>query len=740
MKKYINRLLALAIGIAIPFSFAAADWYEATGVPAARSLLNSADMRAEFAAIDTGISDKLPALTGNGSKIIAVNAGGTALEALTGGLSVAQGGTGAATLTGLLQGNGTSAITGITNSSTAGEVLRVTGASTYAWGALDLADSDAITGDLPDANLSANVPLLDATQITWTGQFIRHSNANLANIFTDADGIADQKNWLLYTSTGYLRAATADDTSYASVADQFLSIGRTGTTVNDINLFSTSLNWNSNTLFTTANDGAGSLLDADLLDGVSSAGFLQTSAIGSTVQAQDAFLDDLAAVSPPEGADAFLVSTGVGTWGLELGATARTSMGLGSLATASSINNANWSGTDLTVANGGTGGSDAATARTNLGLVIGTNVQAQDAFLQDIADLTDPNADRIAFWDDTAGAVTWLTAGSGLTITGTTMTADSGGTIGVDIQAWDTDLDQIAALNPEGSGGFIVSTGLNTWALQIGATARSSMGLAIGTNVQAYDADLTTLGGLSSADSNFIVGSAAGWVVESGATAQASLGLAIGTNVQAYDAQLAELAALTSPTGVDQFIVSNGIGSYALETASSARVSLGLGTIATQASSSVSITGGAISGIDDLGISDGGTGASSETQARANLGLAIGSNVQAYDADLTTLGGLAKTDSNFIVGNGATWVAESASTARTSLGVGTADSPQFSGVNVGAASDTTISRDSAGKIAVEGRAIVAHDNAAYVSARIIVTATTPTDTTGMASGDIKLVY
>lgn len=48
----------------------------------------------------------------------------------------------------------------------------------------------------------------------------------------------------------------------------------------------------------------------------------------------------------------------------------------------------------------------------------------------------------------------------------------------------------------------------------------------------------------------------------------------------------------------------------------------------------------------------------------------IGSTVQAYDADLTTLGGLAKTDGNFIVGNGTAWVAESGATARASLGLG----------------------------------------------------------------------
>ena len=60
---------------------------------------------------------------------------------------------------------------------------------------------------------------------------------------------------------------------------------------------------------------------------------------------------------------------------------------------------------------------------------------------------------------------------------------------------------------------------------------------------------------------------------------------------------------------------------------------------------------------------------SNASTARTNLGVAIGSNVQAYDADLTAIGGLAKTDSNFIVGNGSTWVAESGATARASLGL-----------------------------------------------------------------------
>jgi hypothetical protein len=74
--------------------------------------------------------------------------------------------------------------------------------------------------------------------------------------------------------------------------------------------------------------------------------------------------------------------------------------------------------------------------------------------------------------------------------------------------------------------------------------------------------------------------------------------------------------------------------------ATTARANLGLGTIATQASNSVSITGGSITGITDLAIADGGTGASDAATARTNLGLAIGTNVQAFDVDLTAVAGL----------------------------------------------------------------------------------------------------
>lgn len=78
--------------------------------------------------------------------------------AVTGVLAVVNGGVGAAALTGVIQGTGTSYIV-ISDSNTVNQVLRVTGTATYGWGALNLASSAAITGDLPFANLAQGDPL-----------------------------------------------------------------------------------------------------------------------------------------------------------------------------------------------------------------------------------------------------------------------------------------------------------------------------------------------------------------------------------------------------------------------------------------------------------------------------------------------------------------------------------------------------------------------------------------------------
>jgi hypothetical protein len=97
-----------------------------------------------------------------------------------------------------------------------------------------------------------------------------------------------------------------------------------------------------------------------------------------------------------------------------------------------------------------------------------------------------------------------------------------------------------------------------------------------------------------------------------------------------------------------------------------------------------------------VSVAGGGTGATSLTDGGVLLGSATGA--------VTAMAVLS--DGQMIVGDGSTDpVAESGATLRTSIGVGTGDSPQFTAINVGAASDTTIARSGAGDITVEGNAV-----------------------------------
>jgi hypothetical protein len=121
--------------------------------------------------------------------------------------------------------------------------------------------------------------------------------------------------------------------------------------------------------------------------------------------------------------------------------------------------------------------------------------------------------------------------------------------------------------------------------------------------------------------------------------ARINLGLVIGTHVQAYNAKLSTLAALTFTDS--SFIVGTGT-TWQIESGATARTSLGLGSIATQNSNAISITGGSLSGITSIGVStitatsislvtaltigDGGTGRTT-----------IGSNGQVLTSNGTSL-------------------------------------------------------------------------------------------------------
>ena len=157
---------------------------------------------------------------------------------------------------------------------------------------------------ITDGQLSGNVPLLNGSNVFSGIQTISSSFPYYQLI--DSDESANNQRWRVQSNGGDFRLIASNDA--ATILTPFLTASRSGTTITALELTATAFTFN----------GGG------------------------------------------------LLVSGGGT-GATTATAARTNLGLGSLATASNVNNSNWSGTDLAVTNGGTGASDAATARTNLG-------------------------------------------------------------------------------------------------------------------------------------------------------------------------------------------------------------------------------------------------------------------------------------------------------------------------------------------------------------------------------------
>jgi hypothetical protein len=391
--------------------------------------------------------------------------------------------------------------------------------------------------------------------------------------------------------------------------------------------------------------------------------------------------------------------------------------------------------TDLAVADGGTGASTASGARTNLGLVIGTDVQAYDAQLADIAGLT-PTNDGVVIGNGTNFVVE----------SGSTLKTSLGLTIGTDVQAYDAQLSDIAGLTPS-DGNFIVGDGTNFIA-ESGSTARTSLGLG---SIATQDSSNVTITGGSVTGITDLAVADGGTGASTAANARVNL-------LPDYTGNAGKVLAVASGSAdVEWITVSGGGGTGDVTGPSSStdntvpRFDGSTGKIIQTSGVTINdaneITTGAWKATE-IAVAYGGTGASTLTGIIKGNGTsaftaatagtdylapaAIGTTVQAYDAQLADIAGLAVTDGNFIVGDGTNFVAESGNTARTSLGLGTGDSPQFTAVNIGNASDTTITRASAGVIAVEGSNVLLASNIgstvqAYDAQLADVAGLTPTD-------------
>lgn len=301
--------------------------------------------------------------------------------------------------------------------------------------------------------------------------------------------------------------------------------------------------------------------------------------------------------------------------------------------------------------------TNASTARTTLGLTIGTDVQAFDAELAAIAGLTSA-ADKLPYFtgSGTAALADLSTYGRSLIDDTNAATARTtlGVVIGTDVQAYDAELAALAGLT-SAADKLPYFTGVGTAGVADfsaygrtlvddadATTARATLGLVIGTNVQAYDGELAALAGLTSAADKlpYFTGAGTAGVADftsfgrslvddaDASAARTTLGLVIGTDVQAQDAELSAIAGLTS--AADSVPYFTGSGTAALSTFTSFGRSLVDDANAAAGLTTLGVSAFAQTLLDDAAASN----------ARTTLGLVIGTDVQAQNAILQDIAGL----------------------------------------------------------------------------------------------------
>jgi hypothetical protein len=247
-----------------------------------------------------------------------------------------------------------------------------------------------------------NAPALTSGVCGVSGTYYIVSNGGATNL--DGNNVWALGDWVICGGSGAWQRVGNASSGVTTLN------GQTGAT---ITLTTGDIGESGNLYFTTARARTAAVADA-IVNGTVDVAPSQNAVFDALALKQDvdADLSAIAALAPA--ADAFIAGNGA-AFTTVTGAAARTALGLGSMALqaagAVAITGGSISGiTDLAVADGGTGASTAANARTNLGLAIGTDVQAYSAALGSIAALTTAADKMIYTTAANTYAVTDLTA------------------------------------------------------------------------------------------------------------------------------------------------------------------------------------------------------------------------------------------------------------------------------------------------------------------------------------------